>query len=284
MACAGCCESARQPQAVSSRRDEPPSELWEAGMTQPAFELADIDSAQGSRFLERYRSGMDFQQRKAFRAILNCRTSALGGHVDICPQCGYETHSFNSCRNRSCPKCQAGLRRGWIAARKRAVLGTSHFHVVFTVPQELNWLALESQRLFYSLLFTAGAATTLEVAADPKHLGAEIGILSILHTWGQNLLSHPHIHGVIPQGGLAPDHQHRIRPRYRFFLPKKVLSRVFRGKFLAGLKPLYLKNQLRCTGPWLLLVIPSSLPNSSAGCTATTGWSMSGWPSVVPCR
>ena len=136
------------------------------------------------------------------------------------------------------------------------MLGTSYFHVVFTVPQELNLLALENQRLFYSLLFTASAATTLEIAADPKHLGAEIGILSILHTWGQNLLAHPHIHCVIPQGGIAPDHKRWIDPRYRFFLPKKVLSRVFRGKFIAGLKRLYLKNKLQCAGPLAVLSDP----------------------------
>ena len=225
-------------------------------MTRPAFELADILRAQGSRFLERYGSGIDFQQMKAFRAILSCRTSALGGHVDVCPQCGYEANSFNSCRNRSCPKCQARSRRRWIAAREREVLGTAYFHVVFTVPQELNLLALENQRLFYSLLFTASAATTLKIAADPKHLGAEIGMLSILHTWGQNLLAHPHIHCVIPQGGIAPDHKRWIDPRYRFFLPKKVLSRVFRGKFIAGLKRLYLKDKLQCAGPLAVLRDP----------------------------
>lgn len=225
-------------------------------MTRPAFELADILRAQGSRFLERDGSGIDFQQMKAFRAILSCRTSALGGHIDVCPKCGYEANSFNSCRNRSCPKCQARSRRRWIAAREREVLGTAYFHVVFTVPQELNLLALENQRLFYSLLFTASAATTLKIAADPKHLGAEIGMLSILHTWGQNLLAHPHIHCVIPQGGIAPDHKRWIDPRYRFFLPKKVLSRVFRGKFIAGLKRLYLKNKLQCAGPLAVLRDP----------------------------
>jgi hypothetical protein len=217
-------------------------------MTRPALELADILRAQGGRYLERYGSGMDFQQLKAFRAIQSCRTAALGGHLDVCPKCGHETNSYNSCRNRSCPKCQAGSRQRWIANRERDLLGTSYFHVVFTVPHELNQLALKNQRLFYSLLFTASAETLLEIAADPKHLGAKIGILSILHTWGQNLLAHPHIHCVIPQGGIAPDHKRWIHPRYRFFMPVKVLSRVFRGKFLAGLRRLYQMKKLQCVG------------------------------------
>jgi predicted RNA-binding Zn-ribbon protein involved in translation (DUF1610 family) len=218
-------------------------------MTQPAFEVADIIRVKEARFLERYGSGLDFQQLKALHAIRRCRTSALGGHIDVCPKCGHEANSFNSCRNRSCPKCQARSRRRWIANRERDLLPTSYFHVVFTVPHELIPLALENQRLFYSLLFSASSKTALKVAANPKRLGAEIGILSILHTWGQNLQIHPHIHCVIPEGGIAPDHKRWIHSRYRFFLPVKVLSRVFRGKFLAGLKRLYEQKKLQCVGP-----------------------------------
>jgi len=218
-------------------------------MKRPAVEVADILSAQGKRFLDRYRSSFDFQQLKAFRALQNCRTAALGGHLDACPQCGYQAISYNSCRNRHCPKCQAQARERWLAARERELLATDYFHVVFTVPHELNLLAQDNPRLFYHLLFTASAATLLEVAADPKHLGAEIGILSILHTWGQNLLAHPHIHCVIPAGGISPDRTRWVHPRYPFFLPVKVLSRVFRGKFIAGLKRLYRRKQLRCAGP-----------------------------------
>jgi hypothetical protein len=218
-------------------------------MKRPAVEVADILRVQGQRFLERYRSSLDFQQLKAFRAIQNCRTAALGGHLDACPQCGYRAISFNSCRNRHCPKCQAQARERWLAARESELLDTHYFHVVFTVPHELNLLAQDNPRLFYHLLFTASAATLLELAADPKHLGAEIGILSILHTWGQNLLAHPHIHCVIPAGGISPDLTRWVRPRCAFFLPVKVLSRVFRGKFLAGLKRFYRRKQLQCTGP-----------------------------------
>jgi predicted Zn-ribbon and HTH transcriptional regulator len=218
-------------------------------MTRPTLEVADILRAQGDRFLERYRSSFGFQQLKAFRAILRCRTAALGGHRDACLRCGYQTISYNSCRNRHCPKCQAQARERWLTARQRELLDTSYFHVVFTVPHELNVLALENPRVFYDLLFTASAQTLVEIASDPKHLGAEIGVVAILHTWGQNLLLHPHIHCVIPAGGLSLDHHRWVRPRYPFFLPVKVLSRVFRGKFLAGLKRLHRRNRLCCVGP-----------------------------------
>jgi hypothetical protein len=225
-------------------------------MSRPTVEVADILRAQGDRFLDRYQRSLDFQQLKAFRAIQRCRTAALGGHIDACPKCGHRAISYNSCRNRHCPKCQAQVREHWLAARERELLATSYFHVVFTVPHELNVLALDNQRLFYDLLFTVSAKTLLKVAADPKHLGAEIGVISILHTWGQNLLLHPHIHCAIPAGGLSPDRSCWIRPRYPFFLPVKVLSRVFRGKFCAGLKRLHRRQQLRCTGPASALADP----------------------------
>jgi len=218
-------------------------------MTRPTLGVADVLRLHGDRFLDRYRSSFDFQQLKAFRAIQRCRTAALGGHLDACPSCGYQTISYNSCRNRHCPKCQAQARERWITARQRELLDTSYFHVVFTVPHELNVLALENPRLFYDLLFTATAQTLREIASDPKHLGAEIGVIAILHTWGQNLLLHPHIHCVIPAGGLSLDHLRWVRPRYAFFLPVKVLSRVFRGKFLAGLKRLHRSKKLQCAGP-----------------------------------
>lgn len=140
-------------------------------------------------------------------------------------------------------------RQRWLAGRQQALLATNYFHVVFTVPHELNAMALANQALFYDLLFRASAQTLLEVARDPKHLGAEIGVLSILHTRGQNLLLHPHVHCVVPAGGLAPDHKKWVHPRYRFLLPVKVLSRVFRGKFVAGLRRLYRRGELRCEGP-----------------------------------
>ena len=225
-------------------------------MSRPAVEVADILRAQGSRFLDRYESSFDYQQLKAFRAIQKCRTAALGGHLDSCPQCGYQAISYNSCRNRHCPKCQTQARERWIAKREQELLSTSYFHVVFTVPHELNVLALNNPREFYELLFRASAAAALELAADRKHLGAEIGMISILHTWGQNLLLHPHVHCLIPAGGLSADHGSWVHPRYPFFLPVKALSRVFRGKFVAGLKRLYRRRKLNCSGPAASLAAP----------------------------
>ncbi|MBV8846470.1 MAG: IS91 family transposase [Bryobacterales bacterium] len=219
-------------------------------MSRPAVEVADILRAQGSRFLEKYQSSFGYQKLKAFRAIQNCRTAALGGHLDACLECGYrQAISYNSCRNRHCPKCQAQARQRWLAARESEVLATSYFHVVFSVPHELNVFALENPRAFYDLLFTASTSAALEMAADPKHLGAEIGMIAILHTWGQNLLLHPHIHCVVPAGGLSPDHHRWVSSRQRFFLPVKPLKRVFRRKFIDGLKRLYRRKKLGRAGP-----------------------------------
>ena len=225
-------------------------------MTRPALEVADLIRAQGSRFLERYQSSFSFQQLKAFRAIRNCRTAALGGHLDSCSQCGHRAISYNSCRNRHCPKCQTQTRQRWLAAREREVLPTSYFHIVFSVPHELNVLALENPRCFYDLLFEAASATLLEVAANRKRLGAEIGLISILHTWGQNLLLHPHLHCVVPGGGIAPDHHRWVFARHDFFLPIPVLRKVFRGKFLAGLKLLRKRRKLCSNGPAHALADP----------------------------
>src|SRR6267143_5632603 len=153
-------------------------------MTRPTLEVADILRARGDRFLDRYRSSFDFQQLKAHRAIRNCRTAALGGHLDACPRCGHQAISYNSCRNRHCPKCQAQARERWLAARERDLLDVPYVHVVFTIPHALLPLAYRNSARLYTWLFHASAATLREVAADPRHLGAEIGVLSILHTWG----------------------------------------------------------------------------------------------------
>jgi len=226
-------------------------------MSRPTVEVADILRAQGDRFVERNRSWLGFQRLSVLRAITRCRTAALGGHIDTCPDCGYqEAISYNSCRNRHCPKCQAQARQRWLAARDRELLGVPYFHVVFTLPHELNLLCQYNPKVLYSLLFQASAATLLEVAADPKHLGAEIGFLSILHTWGQNLLVHPHVHCAIPAGGFSPDCTQWVHPRYTFFLPVKVLSRVFRGKFVAGLRRAYRQKKLCFHGPIAALENP----------------------------
>jgi hypothetical protein len=213
-------------------------------MNRPALEVADIIRAQGEHFLERCRSWLTWPQRKVLRAIARCRTAALGGHRDRCVRCGYRVISYNSCRNRHCPKCQTGARNRWLAKRSQELLPVRYVHVVFTLPHQLAPLAYQNQRILYRLLFHASAATLLEVAADPQHLGAEIGFLSVLHTWGQNLLHHPHVHCVIPAGGLSPDHTRWIHPRYPFFLPVKVLGRVFRGKFVAALQRAFAQGKL----------------------------------------
>jgi predicted Zn-ribbon and HTH transcriptional regulator len=217
-------------------------------MKPPPFEVADIIRAHGNSFVEQNRSWLTWQHLRVLSAIEHCRTAALGGHLDRCHQCGHEAISFNSCRSRHCPKCQTNAREKWIAARKEELLPVKYVHVVFTIPHELSWLALHNKKIFYDLLFHASAATLLEIAADPRHLGADIGFLSILHTWGQNLQVHPHIHCVIPAGGLSLNRQHWIRPRYAFFLPVKVLSRVFRGKFVAGLKRAFRDGKLLFPG------------------------------------
>jgi Putative transposase/Transposase zinc-binding domain len=217
-------------------------------MTKPPFEVADIIRAHGNSFVQKNRSWLTWLQLRVLFAIEHCRTAALGGHLDHCQQCGYEATSFNSCRSRHCPKCQTNARNKWIAERQKELLPVKYVHVVFTIPHQLSWLALQNKKVVYDLLFRASAATLLEIAADPKHLGAEIGFLSVLHTWGQNLQIHPHIHCVIPSGGLSTDHQHWVYPRYPFFLPVGVLSRVFRGKFVAGLKLAFRQRKLLFPG------------------------------------
>jgi len=214
-------------------------------MSRPTLEVADLIQARGARFVDQHRQHLSYQQLKVLRAIAQCRTAALGGHVDDCPRCGHQAISYNSCRNRHCPKCQAQARQRWLAAREEELLGVSYFHVVFTLPHALIPLCQRNPRVLYDLLFRASAAAMLEVAAEPKHLGAQLGFLSILHTWGQNLLPHPHVHCVIPGGGLSMDRTRWVHPKYPFFLPVKVLSRVFRGKFVDGLKRAFRKKKLQ---------------------------------------
>jgi Putative transposase/Transposase zinc-binding domain len=220
-------------------------------MSSPAIEVADIVRAKGTQFLERFKAILSFQQLNAFRAVLRCRTAALGGHKDKCVGCQYEAPiSYNSCRSRCCPKCQAQARQRWVEAQQRDLLNTNYFHVVFTVPHELNPLALTTPRRFFDLLFEASSQTLLEVASDPKRLRAEIGFLAILHTWSSNLLPHYHIHCVVPAGGLSPDHQRWIHTSHPLFLlPIPVLKTVFRKKFLDGLRQLHGKGLLDCRGP-----------------------------------
>jgi hypothetical protein len=220
-------------------------------MTRPPFEVADVIRKAGNRFRERM--PLTWPQSKVLDAITRCRTAALGGHRDQCSSCGHQTISYNSCRNRHCPKCQTNARDQWLRKREQELLPVDYYHLVFSVPHALAPLMWQNKRRLFTLLFEASAATLLEVAADPKHLGAQIGLLTVLHTWGQTLQPHPHVHCVVPGGGLSPDHSHWITSRSNFFLPVKVLSRVFRGKFVAGLRCAFHRDQLRFYGECLPL-------------------------------
>jgi hypothetical protein len=227
-------------------------------MARPPVEVADIIRAAGDAFFDGSRKWLTWFHVKVLNAILYCRTSGLGGHVDACSRCGYQAISYNSCRNRHCPKCQANARDRWLDARCRDLLPTRYVHVVFTLPHQLAPLALQNKREIYGLLFRASAETLLEVASNPKHLGAEIGFFSILHTWNQQLLHHPHVHCVVPAGGLSADHGRWIPAANNFFLPVKVLSRVFRGKFVAGLRTLHAGNKLGFHGKLTTLQSPKA--------------------------
>ncbi len=229
-------------------------------MSRPPLEVADLIRSAGTAFVERNRQWLRWRHVKVLLAIARCRTAALGGHLDQCTRCGHRAISYNSCRNRHCPKCQTAARDRWIAARQKELLPTRYVHVVFTLPAQLAPLALQNKKLIYSLLLRASAETLLEVARDPKHLGAEIGFFSVLHTWSQKLSLHPHVHCVIPAGGLSLDHSHWVKSQNRFFLPLKVLSRVFRGKFVAGLKQALQNGQLNFHGN----LAPLARPKTSA--------------------
>jgi hypothetical protein len=227
-------------------------------MERPSLEVADIIRAAGQKFVERSRQWITGRHLKVLRAIEQCRTAALGGHVDECSRCGHRAISYCSCRDRHCPKCQANARKRWIQARRQELLPTRYVHVVFTLPHLLAPLALQNKRLIYSLLFRTSAETLLQVARDPEHLGAEIGFFSVLHTWNQKMEHHPHVHCVVPAGGLSMDRKSWIKPRYPFFLPVKVLGRVFRGKFTAALKRAFSKGKIGFHGQLQSLADPKA--------------------------
>jgi hypothetical protein len=227
-------------------------------MSHSRLELADIVGYAGDSFIQQSRRWINGQHKKVLAAIMRCRTAVLGHHRDRCRKCGQVAVSYNSCRNRHCPRCQATARRRWLEARERELLPTPYVHVVFTLPHELGPLALQNKRLIYSLLFRATAETLLEVARDPRHLGAELGFFSVLHTWNQRLQIHPHVHCVVPAGGLAPDHSRWIAARDSYFLPEEVLSLVFRGKVVAALKRAFRKGTLQFHGQLAPLAQPKA--------------------------
>ena len=223
-------------------------------MNRPPLEVADIVRAAGEAFIERNRHWLRWKHVKVLRAIQRCRTAALGGHLDECMRCGHRVPiSYNSCRDRHCPKCQTAARDRWIAARRQELLPTRYLHVVFTLPHRLVPLLLQNKKILYDLLFRSSAESLLEVAGNPRRLGAEIGFFSVLHTWSQKLTAHPHVHCVVPAGGLSPDHARWMRSRDNYFLPKEVLQEVFRGKFVNALKEAFRNGQLHFHGDLKLL-------------------------------
>lgn len=196
------------------------------------LEVADIFRQVGPAYRCEHAACLSRGQTRVMSAIEQCRTAALGGHVEQCDACGHHRISYNSCRNRHCPKCQSLARDQWLADRQAELLPVEYFHVVFTVPQEIAAIAFQNKAVVYNVLFQATAQTLDAIAADPKHLGAQIGFIAILHTWGQNLQHHPHLHCVVPGGGLSPDSQRWVPCKPGFFLPVRVLSRLFRRLFL----------------------------------------------------
>jgi hypothetical protein len=215
----------------------------------PLLEVADIIRRYADAY-RRMRCGtIPIAEERVLRELAACRTSAMGGHLEVCDECGHERPAYNSCGNRHCPKCQGAARAAWLAARVEELLPVPYYHVVFTLPHHVAPLALQNKEIVHDLLFRAAAETLQQIAADPRHLGAELGFLAVLHTWGQNLLHHPHLHCVVPGGGLSPDASRWVATRSEaFFLPVRVLSRVFRGKFLDGLKRAYREGKLSFHG------------------------------------
>ena len=213
-----------------------------------SLEVADIFRAFGPVYRERHGSKIPLRHLRVMRAIEVCRTAELGGHMDQCDQCGQRRISYNSCRNRHCPKCQSLEKERWLEARKKDLLPTSYFHLVFTLPEGLRPLALRNQRVIYSLLFKVASETLLQLAKEPRYLGAEIGFIALLHTWSQTLIDHPHVHCLVTGGGLSADGQRWISSRPGFLIPVKVLSSLFRGKFLDHLEKAYESGKLKFPG------------------------------------
>ena len=217
-------------------------------MARPALEVADIFRTHGPAWRKQQAAHLNLGQLKVMSAIEQCRTSALGGHALRCDACAHQEISYNSCRNRHCPKCQARAAQRWLDARQADLLPVEYYHVVFTLPAEIGAIAYANKAAIYRLLFDAAAETLLTIAADAKHLGAQIGATLVLHTWGSALTHHPHVHGIVPGGGLSPDGQRWVACRHGFFLPVRVLSRLFRRRFLEELVNLHRTGQLQFFG------------------------------------
>lgn len=217
-------------------------------MSRPALEVADIFRDRGPAWRQAHAGHVRLDQLKVMSAIENCRTAALGGHVARCEDCAYTSIAYNSCRNRHCPKCQGAAAKQWLADREAELLPVPYYHVVFTLPARIADIAYHNRAVIYDLLFKISAETMLTIAADPKHLGARIGITSVLHTWGSAMTHHPHVHMIVPGGGISPDGERWVSCRPGFFLPVRVLSRLFRRLFLERLAALHQAGRLSFFG------------------------------------
>jgi Zn finger protein HypA/HybF involved in hydrogenase expression len=213
-------------------------------VSRPKLEVVDIFRRHGEAWRMANASHISLAQRRVMTAIEICRTAALGGHVERCDDCGHTRIAYNSCRNRHCPKCQWSAAADWLTAREAELLPVPYFHVVFTLPAAISAIAYQNKAKVYGLLFSAAAETLTTIAADPKHLGADIGVTAVLHTWGQNLDHHPLIHCIVPGGGISSDGERWVQRRSGFFLPVRVLSRLFRRLFLQGLEALHAAGEL----------------------------------------
>ena len=225
-------------------------------MSRPKLEVADIFRAHGAAYRQEHEGHLNLPQLKVMSAVENCRTAALGGHVAVCTKCDHQHIAYNSCRNRHCPKCQGAAAQDWMQARIEDLLPVEYFHVVFTLPAQIADIAYQNKAAVYGLLFKAAAQTLLTIAADPNHLGAKIGMTSVLHTWGSAMTHHPHVHVIVPGGGLSPDGQRWIACRPGFFVPVKVLSRLFRRLFIEGLARSHKAGKLRFFGDLAKLANP----------------------------
>jgi hypothetical protein len=217
----------------------------------PALEVADIFRRHGATWRATHGGHVGLAQLKVMSAIETCRTAALGGHIEGCEDCGHRRIAYNSCRNRHCPKCQGAAAREWLAAREAELLPVGYFHVVFTVPTEIADIAFQNKAAVYDLLFRAASETMLTIAADPRHLGARIGITAVLHTWGSAMTHHPHIHMIVPGGGISLDGERWVSSRPAFLLPVRVLAKLFRRVFLTGLLELHANRRLHFFGEHL---------------------------------
>ena len=238
-------------------------------MSRPTHDLAEVFRRYGDAYRQQAGAACSTAQRRVMAAIETCRTAALGGHVEQCDACGHQRIAYNSCRNRHCPKCQSLARAAWLARRHAELLDTEYFHVVFTVPASIAAIAFQNKAVVYGILFRATAETLRTIAADPRHLGADIGGLAVLHTWSQTLVHHPHLHCLIPGGGLSPDRTRWVSCRPGFFLPVRVLARLFRRLVLEALQAAFEAGQIRCVGTLGALADPPTWARTLAAARQT---------------